>query len=400
MASISLKAQQMPASAIRKLIPLADAAKELGVKVYRLNMGQPDIDSPKCALDAIRSFDKRNVSYSNSGGLEALREGLVEKYYKKIGINVDFSEVIVTIAGSESVNLALQIACNPGDEVLVLEPFYTNYNTFAFMNNLTLKAIPTDIREGFQVPATEEFEKAITSKTKAILICNPGNPTGTLYSKESMLRLGELAIKHDLFLISDEVYREFCFTDEPHFSAMNIPGAEQNVILVDSVSKRYNLCGARVGCIISHNKDVMTAAMKYAQARLCPPVIGQTAAIGALDTPQEYFDAVRTEYIKRRDCMISTLNSMPGVFTPVPMGAFYTVAEFPVDDAEKFARWMLEEFRLDGQTAMVTPAASFYKTPGKGRNHARLAYVLEIPELKKALHVLGEGLKAYPGRTI
>ncbi len=400
MASISLKSQQMPASAIRKLIPLADAAKELGIKVYRLNMGQPDIDSPQCALDAVRNFNKKNVSYSNSGGLEALRHGLVEKYYKKIGIDITFDELIVTIAGSEGVNLALEIACNPGDEVIVLEPFYTNYNTFAFMNDVTLKAVPTDIRKGFQIPDTEEFEKAITPKTKAILICNPGNPTGTTYTKEGMLRLGELAKKHDLFLISDEVYREFCFTDEPHFSAMNIPGAEQNVILVDSVSKRYNLCGARVGCIVSHNKDVMTAAMKYAQARLCPPVIGQTAAIGALDTPQEYFDAVKEEYIKRRNCMIEMLNAMPGVYSPMPMGAFYTIAELPVDDAEKFARWMLEEFRIDGQTALITPAASFYKTPGKGRNNARLAYVLEIPELKKALNVLAAGLQAYPGRTI
>lgn len=399
MASISQKAMQMPASAIRKLVPLSDAAKKQGVKVYHLNIGQPDITSPDCALDAVKNLKMRNVSYTNSAGMIELREGLVNKYYKGIGINIDVSELIVTVAGSESVNMALEITCNPGDEVIVLEPFYTNYNTFAFMNDLSLKAIATDIRKGFQVPDIEEFEKAITPKTKAILVCNPGNPTGTLYSKESMLALGEIAKKHDLFLISDEVYREFCYTDEPHFSAMNIPGIEQNVILVDSVSKRYNLCGARIGCIVSHNKDVMTAAMKYAQARLCPPVLGQYAALGALDTPEEYFAAVRKEYIDRRNYMIDRLNRIPGVYSPLPMGAFYTIAELPVDDTENFARWMLEEFRLNGETTMVTPAASFYKTPGKGLNHARIAYVLEIPEMDKALKCLEEGLKQYPGRT-
>ena len=400
MANISLKAQQMPASAIRKLVPLSDAAKKQGIKVYHLNMGQPDIKSPECALKAVRENTLTHVSYSNSAGLAELRTGLIEKYYRKIGIDIDMSEIIITIAGSESVNLALQIACDAGDEVIVLEPFYTNYNTFAFMNGLTLKSIPTDIKSGFQVPDIEEFEKAITPKTKAILICNPGNPTGTLYSKESMLAIGEVARKHDLFLISDEVYREFCYTDEPHFSAMHIPDLDQNVILVDSVSKRYNLCGARVGCIVSHNREVMKAALKYAQARLCPPVLGQIAAIGALDTPDSYIQAVREEYIKRRNYMIETLNGIEGVYSPMPMGAFYTVAKLPVDNTEDFARWMLETFRLDNSTTMVTPAASFYKTPGKGINHARLAYVLEIPELEKALHVLEEGLKAYPGRTM
>ena len=400
MAQISNKAVQMPASAIRKLVPVADAAKKEGVKVYHLNLGQPDIKSPECALNAIKNFSQENVSYSHSAGLMELRKGLVEKYYSKLGINITVDELIVTVAGSESVNLALEITCNPGDEVIVLEPFYTNYNTFAFMNGLTLKAIPTDIRNGFQIPPIEEFEKAITDKTKAILVCNPGNPTGTQYSKESMLALGEIARKHDLFLLSDEVYREFCYTDEPHFSAMNIPGLEQNVILIDSVSKRYNLCGARVGCIISHNKDVMAAAMKFAQARLCPPVIGQIASIGALDTPDEYFAAVKEEYIKRRDFMIEGLNKIEGVFTPLPMGAFYTIAELPVDDTESFARWMLESFRIDKETTMVTPAASFYKTPGQGKNHARIAYVLEVDEMKKALRILEEGLKAYPGRTL
>ena len=400
MAKISEKAVQMPASAIRKLVPFADAAKKQGTKVYHLNLGQPDIKSPICALDAVRNYSQENVSYSHSAGLMELRKGLVEKYYRKIGIDISVDELIVTVAGSESVNLALEITCNPGDEVIVLEPFYTNYNTFAFMNGLTLKAIPTDIRNGFQIPPIEEFEKAITDKTKAILVCNPGNPTGTQYSKESMLALGEIARKHDLFLLSDEVYREFCYTDEPHFSAMNIPGLEKNIVLIDSVSKRYNLCGARVGCIVSHNKDVMGAAMKFAQARLCPPVLGQIASIGALDTPDEYFDAVKEEYIKRRDFMIEGLNKIEGVFTPLPMGAFYTIAELPVDDTESFAKWMLESFRINNETTMVTPAASFYKTPGQGKNHARIAYVLEVDEMKKALHILEEGLKAYPGRTI
>lgn len=398
MAKISHKSELMPASAIRKLVPFADAAKAAGTKVYHLNVGQPDIKSPECALEAVRKNTLDHVSYSNSAGLIELRRGLVEKYYKKIGIDIEVPEIIMTVAGSEAVNLALQIACDEGDEVIVLEPFYTNYNTFAFMNGITLKVVPTDIRNSFKVPDISEFEKLITPRTKAILISNPGNPTGTLYSKENMLEIGEVAKRHDLFLISDEVYREFCYSDKPHFSAMNIPGLEQNVILVDSVSKRYNLCGCRIGCIISHNKEVMTAAMKYAQARLCPPVYGQIAAIGALDTPQSYFDAVKKEYIARRDYMIGRLNKMPGVYSPVPMGAFYTVAEIPVDNAEDFAKWMLTEFRYNGQTTMVTPAASFYKTKGVGHNHIRVAYVLEIPELEKALDVLENGLAAYPGR--
>ena len=398
MAKISSKAQAMPASAIRKLVPLADAAKANGTKVYHLNVGQPDIKSPQCALEAVRNNTLDHVSYTNSAGMIELRQGLVEKYYKKIGIDLTVPEILVTVAGSEAVDVALQVTCDAGDELIVMEPYYTNYNTFCFMNGITLKAVHTDIREGFSVPDMARFEELITPRTKAILISNPGNPTGTLYTKEQMLALGEIARKHDLFLISDEVYREFCYTDEPHFSAMNIPGLEQNVILVDSVSKRYNLCGCRVGCIASHNKEVMAAVLKYAQARLCPPVYGQLAALGALDTPDSYFAAVREEYIRRRDAMVDGLNAISGVYSPRPMGAFYTVAEMPVDDGERFARWMLEEFRIDGETVMVTPAASFYKTPGFGRNHVRIAYVLEVPKIKRALHILEEGLKAYPGR--
>ena len=400
MANISQKARLMPASAIRKLVPLSDAAKEQGVKVYHLNVGAPDIKSPSCALDAVKNNTMDHISYTNSAGLMELRKGMCEKYYKKIGIDLEPGNLLMTVAGSEAVDMALKITCDQGDELVVMEPYYTNYNTFCFMNGITLKAVPTDIRDGFKVPPMSEFEKLITPRTKAILISNPGNPTGTLYSKEEVLALGELCKRHDIFLISDEVYREFCYTDQPHFSAMNIPGAEQNVILVDSVSKRYNLCGCRLGTIASRNADVMAAAMKYAQARLCPPVYGQLAAIGALDTPQEYFAAVREEYIRRRDFAVSALNSMPGVFSPLPMGAFYTIAEIPVDDAESFCRWMLSEFRVNGETTMVTPAASFYKTPGKGINHVRIAYVLEVEELKKAMNILAKGLEAYPGRTV
>ncbi len=390
----------MPASAIRKLVPFADAAQNDGVKVYHLNVGAPDIKSPECALEAVRNNTLDHISYTNSAGLPELRKGLAERYYHGIGIDVSVPEIIVTVAGSEAVNLALQIACDEGDELIVIEPFYTNYNTFCFESGIILKAVHTDIENGFKVPPIEEFEKLVTPRTKAILISNPGNPTGTLYSKEDMLALGEVARKHNLFLISDEVYREFCYTDEPHFSAMNIPDLADNVILVDSVSKRYNLCGCRIGCIVSHNKEVMEASMKYAQSRLCPPVYGQIASIGALDTPQSYFTEVRNEYIARRDYAISRLNAMDGVYSPTPMGAFYTIARIPVDDAEKFAKWMLTDFRLDGQTTMVTPAKSFYKTPGFGGDQIRLAYVLGISELEKAFDALEAGLREYPCRTI
>lgn len=397
---ISKKAETMPASAIRKLVPFSDAAAASGIKVYHLNVGAPDIKSPDCAFQAVidKCTGMHHLSYTNSAGLMELRKGLVDKYYKKIGIDIEVPEMLVEVAGSEAFAQAMQIAADQGDEIIVVEPFYTNYQTFAFLNGITLKAVHTDIREGFKVPGIEAFEALYTEKTKAVLISNPCNPTGKLFTKEEMLIIGEFCRRHDLFLISDEVYREFCYTDEPHFSAMNIPGCEQNVILVDSVSKRYNLCGARIGCIISHNKDVMAAALKFAQSRLCPPLLGQYAAIGALDTPWEYFDEVKAEYIRRRDCAVELLNQMPGVFTPKPMGAFYTVAELPVDSAEKFAKWLLTEFRIDGETVMVTPAASFYKTPGAGDRQVRIAYVLEVPELKRAMHILSEALKAYPGR--
>lgn len=399
---ISNKAATMPASAIRKLVPFSDAAEASGVTVYHLNVGAPDIKSPDCAIEAVMDKCKNmhHLSYTNSAGLMELRKGMIEKYYKKIGIDIDVPEILINVAGSEGFAMAMQIVADRGDEIIVVEPYYTNYQTFAFLNGITLKAVHTDIREGFKVPDISEFEKLVTPNTKAILLSNPCNPSGKLFTKEEMLAIGEFCKKHDLFLISDEVYREFCYTDEPHFSAMNIPGLEQNVILVDSVSKRYNLCGSRIGCIVSHNKDVMAAALKFAQSRLCPPVLGQYASIGALDTPQEYFDEVKAEYIRRRDCAIEALNAMPGVFAPKPFGAFYTVAELPVDNSENFAKWLLTEFRMDNETVMVTPAASFYRTPGEGVNQVRIAYVLEVPRLKKAMAILAEALKQYPGRTI
>ena len=398
--SISRKSSEMPASAIRKLVPLSDAAESAGVKVYHLNVGAPDIQSPACAIEGVskRLETMHHLSYTNSAGLMQLRKDFIEKYYKKVGIDIEVSELLVDVAGSEAFSVAMQIVADRGDEIIVVEPFYTNYQTFAFLNGITLKAVHTDIRAGFAVPDISEFEKLVTPRTKAVLLCNPCNPSGKLFSKKEMLAIGDFCVRHNLFLISDEVYREFCYSEEPHFSAMFIPGAEQNVILADSISKRYNLCGARIGCLISHNKDVMAAALKFAQSRLCPPVLGQYAALGALDTPFSYFDEVREEYIRRRDFAIAALNAMPGVFTPTPMGAFYTVAELPVDSAEAFIKWMLTEFRMDGETVMITPAASFYKTPDEGLRQARIAYVLEVPELAKAMKILAAALQAYPGR--
>ena len=361
----------MPASAIRKLVPYSDAAAAQGVKVYHLNSGAPDIASPDCVKQALaqRCANFHHLSYTNSAGLLELRQGLIEKYYRKVGIELELPELIVEVAGSEAFSVAMEIATDPGDEIIVIEPFYTNYQTFAYLHNITLKAVHTGIHDDFRIPDISEFEKLLTPRTRAVLI-------------------------------SDEVYREFTYTDAPHFSAMNLPGCEQNVILVDSVSKRYNLCGARVGCIASHNKDVMAAAVKFAQSRLCPPVLGQYAAIAALDTPDEYFAQVRQEYIRRRDFTVARLNEMEGVYSPMPYGAFYAMAELPVDDAEAFCKWLLTEFRVKGETTMMTPVRSFYKTPGEGINQVRIAYVLEVPEMKKALDILEEGLRAYPGRTI
>ena len=398
MLTLSKKAIDIPASPIRKLVPYADAAKKRGVKVFHLNIGQPDIDSPKCVMEAIRNIHLNNLAYANSAGIESYRKGLA-KYYNNLGIDVDFKDIIVTTSGSESVNFAISLVCNPGDEVIVMEPFYTNYRAFAIQNGVTLVPVPTRIEDGFKVPPMEDVEKYITPKTRAILICNPGNPTGTLYTQDALEKLAGIVKKHDLYLLSDEVYREFCYSDTPHFSCMQLKGIEQNTLLLDSVSKRYSMCGARIGCIVSRNKDIMAALLKFAQSRLCSPVVEQIAAEAALDTPKEYFAAVKAEYIHRRDVMIEMLNKIPGVFTPKPMGAFYTVASLPVDDAEKFAKWMLEEFNYNGETTMVAPAAGFYATPNTGVNQVRLAYVLKVEDIQHAVKCLEEGLKVYPGRV-
>ena len=399
MLTLSKKAQAMPASPIRKLVPYADAAKKRGIKVYHLNIGQPDIESPQEALDAVKNNQLKVVAYAKSGGNDSLREG-VARYYQGIGINVEAADINITNGGSEALQIALSVTCNPDDEVIVFEPFYTNYNSFALQNDVKLVPITTHIEDGFALPPMKEVEKHITAKPKGVVICNPGNPTGCLYTKEALLELGEIAKKYGLFIFADEVYREFCYTDAPHFSCMHIPGLEQNVILLDSVSKRYSLCGARIGYLVSRNKEVMAAVMRYAQARLCSPSYGQIAAEGALDAPASYFKAVRDEYIHRRDVLIDGLQKMKGVVAPRPMGAFYAAAQLPVDDSEKFAKWLLEEFSYNGETVMVAPMAGFYATPGLGRNQIRLAYVLKEEDLRHALVCLEKALETYPGRTI
>ena len=397
MLGISELSRKMPASPIRKLVPYAEAAKKRGVKVYHLNIGQPDIASPREAIDAVRNTDLKLVSYPHSAGIETYRRGLA-KYYQGVSIDLSYEEIIITVGGSEALQIALKVCCNPGDEVIVFEPFYTNYNTFALMAGVKFVPVTTTIESGFALPPMSEVEKYITPRTKAILINSPGNPTGTLYTKEDILQLGDIVKKHQLFLLSDEVYREFCYSDDPQFSCMHIPGAGQHVILIDSVSKRYSLCGVRIGCIASHNKEVMSAVLRFAQARLCAPALGQIAAEGALATPQEYFDAVKQEYIDRRDLMIERLNKMEGVYSPMPMGAFYTTARLPVDDSDKFAQWLLESFSYKGQTVMVAPAAGFYATPGKGTDEVRIAYVLKKEDINHAMDCLEEALKQYPGR--
>lgn len=398
MLTLSKKAQAMPASPIRKLVPFADAAKKRGIKVYHLNIGQPDIESPEEALDAVKNNKLKVVSYAKSGGNDSLREG-VARYYQRIGINVEAADINITNGGSEALQIALSVTCDPDDEVIVFEPFYTNYNSFALQNDVKLVPITTHIEDGFALPPMSEVEKHITPKTKGVVICNPGNPTGCLYTKKALLELGEIAKKYGLFIFADEVYREFCYTDEPHFSCMHIPGLEQNVILLDSVSKRYSLCGARIGYLVSRNKEVMAAVMRYAQARLCSPSYGQIAAEGALDAPASYFKAVRDEYIHRRDVLIDGLQKMKGVIAPRPMGAFYAAAQLPVDDAEKFAKWLLEEFNYNGETVMVAPMAGFYATKGLGTNQIRLAYVLKEEDLRHALLCLEKALETYPGRV-
>ncbi len=395
MPRISKSASSIPASAIRMLTPFADKAKEDGVKIYHLNIGAPDIKSPECAVRALKEFSFDHLPYTNSAGTLELRKALIDKYYHKAGIEIGLDDVLVTTAGSESLTFIFHAAFDPGDEVLAMEPYYCNYNTLAKMNGVKVVAVHTDIRSGFTLPEAEEIEKHITPRTKGIIICNPSNPTGMIYSKEEMLAIADICRRHDLFFISDEAYREFCYTEEPYFSVMQIPGLEENAILVDSASKRYNLCGARIGCVVSRNKALIELITKFAQARLCPPVLGQTVALGAIDAEDAYFAAVKEEYIARRNYTVKALNAIPGVFSPRPDGAFYTVAELPVEDATAFCKWLLTDFRLDGETVMITPAEAFYSTPGEGRNQVRIAYVLEVPELKKAMHILEKALETY-----
>ena len=399
MPKISQKGIAMPESPIRKLVPFAENAKKSGKKVYHLNIGQPDIHTPKIALDAISSFSKSVVEYSHSAGFESYRKGL-SKYYQNIDINVSHSDLLITTGGSEALLFALNSCLDDGDEIIIPEPFYANYNGFSISSGVKVVPIATNIDDGFALPSIQEFEKLITSRTKAILICNPGNPTGYLYSKAELESLKEIVVKNNLFLIADEVYREFAYDGEKHHSILNISGIENHAVVIDSTSKRYSMCGIRVGCIVSKNKDVISTALKFAQARLSPPTFGQIAGEAALCTPQSYFDKVSEEYVDRRNVLVDGLNSIEGVICPKPKGAFYAIAQLPVDNADEFAKWLLEEFSFEGETIMVAPAAGFYSTINSGFNQVRIAYVLNKDSLKKAVQILKEALKVYPGRVV
>ena len=398
MPRLSDKAVHMPASPIRKLVPFAETAKKQGKTVIHLNIGQPDIETPEVAREAIKNAAIQVLAYSHSAGFESYRKGLAA-YYVKNGINVTFEDILVTTGGSEALIFGFMSCLNPGDEIIIPEPFYANYNGFAVTAGVKIVPVTANISDGFALPPVEEFEKKITSKTKAILICNPGNPTGYLYSKEELEKLSGIVKKHDLFLFADEVYREFCYDGAQPFSVMNLEGLSENAILIDSVSKRYSMCGARIGALISKNKEVIQSALKFAQARLSPPTYAQVASEAALATPQNYFDQVVEEYVQRRDIMVDGLNAIPGVRCPKPRGAFYCVAKFPVDDTEKFCQWLLESFDYQGKTVMMAPLSGFYSTPGLGKQEARIAYVLEQGLLKDAVKCLEEALKIYPGTT-
>ena len=399
MAQISERGQIMPASPIRKLVPYAEEAKKKGRKVYHLNIGQPDIKTPEIALDAIRNYPEKVVEYSHSAGNESYRRKLA-KYYQNININVDHTEIIITTGGSEAITFAFLSCLNPGEEIIVPEPFYTNYNGFALAAGVVVKPITTTIENGFALPPIDEFRKIITPKTKGIVICNPNNPTGYLYSEDELSQLRDIVKEYDLYLFSDEVYREFCYDGLTHISAMHLQGIEQNVVLIDSVSKRYSACGVRIGAMVSKNKDVINTAIKFAQARLSPPSFGQVAGEAALDTKQEYFDEVYKEYIERRNYMVEALNKMEGVVCPMPKGAFYTVVKLPIDDSDKFCQWILCDFEYKNQTVMMAPATGFYSTKGLGINEVRIAYVLKKADLEKAMETLEKALLSYPGRVI
>jgi len=399
MPEISKKGLNMPQSPIRKLVPFAEDAKKKGKKIYHLNIGQPDIKTPEVALDAVKNFDKNVVEYSHSAGFESYRRGLAS-YYQSLDINITHNDLMITTGGSEALLFALNSCLDAGDEVIIPEPFYANYNGFSISSGISVKPVSTSISDGFALPPIEEFVKLINPKTKAILICNPGNPTGYLYSKDELEILRDIVVKHDLFLFADEVYREFVYDGNTHLSVLSVDGLDKHAVVIDSTSKRYSMCGIRVGCIVSKNKEIIQTALKFAQARLSPPTFGQVAGEAALLTPKSYFDDVINEYVARRDVLVEGLNKIEGVVCPKPKGAFYVIAQLPVDDADKFAQWLLEEFEYNGETLMVAPAAGFYYTKGQGLNQVRIAYVLNQGSLKKAIKCLDEALKIYPGRSI
>lgn len=399
MPKISDKAGAMPPSPIRKLVPFAEKAKQQGRKIYHLNIGQPDIETPAVMLDAIRESKIKVIEYTHSAGNESYRKKLA-LYYQKYKMPVNTEDIIITTGGSEAIEIAMMTCFNAGDEVIIPEPFYANYNGFSCAADVVIKPIRSSIENGFALPPIAEFEKMITPKTRGIMICNPGNPTGYLYTREELEALKVIVKKHDLFLLSDEVYREFCYDGKQYVSVMHLEGLENNVVLLDSISKRYSACGARIGALISKNADVMTAALRFAQARLSPPTYGQIGAEAALETPQSYFDGVLKEYTSRRDFVIEALNKMDGVFCPKPSGAFYCIARLPIDNADRFCQWLLESFEYQGQTVMMAPATGFYSTPGAGTDEVRIAYVLNIDALRNAMICLDEALKVYPGRTV
>jgi aspartate aminotransferase len=398
MPKIANKGIHMPSSPIRKLVPFADQAKKEGKKIYHLNIGQPDIETPSTMLDAIKNIDFKVWAYTHSEGIPSYREKLAG-YYQKVGFDIDASNIIVTNGGSEAITIAINTCLNPGDEIIIPEPFYANYNGFTCMSDVVVKPIVSSIENGFALPAIAEFEKIITAKTKAIMICNPNNPTGYLYSREELEALKVLALKYDLYIFSDEAYREFCYDGKEFISPMHLEGLDQHVVILDTVSKRYSACGARIGALVTKNKEVIAAALKFAQARLSPPAIGQIAGEAAIDTPASYFEQVNKEYTERRDLLVSELNKMEGVFCPNPGGAFYAVVRLPIDDSDKFCQWMLESFAHENQTVMMAPATGFYSTPGAGKNEVRLAYVLNKTDLAAALTCIAEALKVYPGKT-
>lgn len=398
MPTISTRGLEMPASPIRKLAPLAEAAKQKGINVFQLNIGQPDLPTPQVALDAMRNIDRTVLEYSPSAGYLSYRTKLVG-YYKKYNINLTADDIIITTGGSEAVLFSFLACLNPGDEIIVPEPAYANYMAFAISAGAKIRTIATTIEEGFALPKVEKFEELINENTRAILICNPNNPTGYLYTRREMNQIRDLVLKYDLFLFSDEVYREFIYTGSPYISACHLEGIENNVVLIDSVSKRYSECGIRVGALITKNVEVREAVMKFCQARLSPPLIGQIVAEASLEAGEDYLRDTYDEYVERRKCLIDGLNRIPGVYSPIPMGAFYTVAKLPVDDSDKFCAWCLSDFEYEGDTVFMAPASGFYTTPGAGRNEVRIAYVLNKEDLTRALFVLSKALEAYPGRT-